>query len=209
MVLVTPSQTITSYHPLLSHIALKMVGSMADAEDIVQDTYLKWLSIDQDKIKNAKAYLTKAVTNNCIDHLNSLKKRKEEYLENFNLGEIIDKYIDFNLGKFDLDNEIAAALNVLHKKLEPLEKAIFILREVFDFEYDDLQALFNKKKDNCRQIFCRAKEKLNQKTQDLKKEINFPANFLNNFTEACAFGVPADFLNVLKVEIAAKLKPSI
>ncbi len=209
MVLVIPSQTITSYHPLLSHIALKMVGSMADAEDIVQDTYLRWLSIDQNKVKNVKAYLTKAVTNNCIDHLNSLKKRKEEYLENFNLGEVIDKYIDFDLSKFDLDSEIAAALNVLHKKLEPLEKAIFILREVFDFEYDDLQVLFDKKKDNCRQIFCRAKEKLSQKTKDLKNEIIFPANFLNNFTEACASGVPADFLNVLKVEIAAKLKPSI
>jgi len=177
---------------------------MADAEDIVQDTYLKWLSIDQNKIKNAKAYLTKAVTNNCIDHLNSLKKRKEEYFENFNLGELIDKYIDFDLSKFDLDHEIAAALDVLHKKLEPLEKAIFILREIFDFEYDDLQALFDKKKDNCRQIFCRAKEKLNQKTRNLKKEIAFPTNFLNNFTDACASGVPADFLIELKKEIAAK-----
>ena len=203
--ILTPSQTITSYHPLLSNIALKMVGSLADAEDIVQDTYLKWLSIDQKKIQNTKAYLIKAVTNNCLNHLNSLKKKKEEYLENFNLGEMIDKYMDFDLGKFDLDNEITAALNVVHKKLEPLEKAIFILREVFDFEYDDLQALFDKKKDNCRQIFCRAKEKLNQKTKSLKVEIALPKNFLNNFTDACALGVPADFLNDLKKDIAVKL----
>ena len=204
--ILTTAQTITSYHPLLSNIARKMVGSLADAEDIVQDTYLKWLTVDQDRIQNTKAYLVKAVTNNCINHLNSLKRKKEEYLENFNPGEMIDKYIDFDRAKFDLDNEIAAALQVVHKKLEPLEKAIFLLREVFDFEYDDLQALFDKKKDNCRQIFCRAKEKLNQKTQKFKKEISLPSNFLDNFTEACALGVPSDFLNDLKNEISAKLK---
>jgi RNA polymerase sigma-70 factor (ECF subfamily) len=185
-----------------------MVGSMADAEDIVQDTYLRWLSIDQEKIKNTKAYLIKAVTNNCINHLNSLKIKKEEYLENFKLGEMIDKYIDFDLGKLDLDFEIASALNVVHKKLEPLEKAIFLLREVFDFEYDELQALFDKKRDNCRQIFCRAKDKLNQKTRGLKMEINLPSNFITKFTEACALGVPSDFLNDLKKEITVKLNSS-
>lgn len=207
--IVTPAQTIQSYQPLLANIARKMVGSMADAEDIVQDTFLKWLSIDQNRIQNTKAYLIKAVTNNCINHLNSLKRKKEEYLENFNPSEMLDKYIDFDLGKFDLENEIAAALSVVHKKLEPLEKAIFILREVFDFEYDDLQALFDKKKDNCRQIFCRAKEKLNQRTQQLKKEMSLPSNFIDNFTEACANGVPSHFLADLKNEIAPKLKLSI
>ncbi len=179
---------------------------MADAEDIVQDTYLKWLSIDQNKILNTKAYLIKAVTNNCLNHINSLRRKKEECLEHLNLAGMIDKYKEFDLGKFDLNNEVAAALNVVHKKLEPLEKAIFILREVFDFEYEELQSIFDKKKENCRQIFCRAKEKLNKKTRNLKLEIALPADFISNFTEACDLGVPADFLNDLKKEIAAKLK---
>ena len=183
-----------------------MVGSLADAEDIVQDTYLKWLSIDHQKIQNTKAYLIKAVTNNCLNHLKALKKKKEEYLENLNLAELVDKYIDIDTGKIDLDCEIKAALNLLHKKLEPIEKAIFILREVFDFEYDDLQTLFDKKKDNCRQIFCRSKEKLNQTTRDLKQDLTVPANFLSNFVDACSFGVPAEFIGDLKKEIAEKLK---
>lgn len=191
---------------MLSTIAQKMVGSLADAEDIVQDTYLKWLTIDQNKINNTKAYLIKAVTNNCINHLNSLKKKKVECLEQFNLGEMIHTCMDFELGKFDLEQEIAAAMNVVHKKLEPLEKAIFILREVFDFEYEELQALFDKKKDNCRQIFCRAKEKLNRKARNLKMELPPPPNFLANFADACAMGTPAHFINDLKKEIAAKLK---
>ena len=132
---------------------LRMVGSLADAEDIVQDTFVKWLSIDHQKIQNTKAYLIKAVTNNCLNHLNALMNKKEEYLDHLNLGEMTNKYMDFDLPRIDLETEIAAALAVVHKKLAPLERAIFLLREVFDFEYDDLQLLFDKKKDNCRQIF--------------------------------------------------------
>ena len=137
----TISQTISLYHPLLSNIAFKMLGTLADAEDIVQDTYLKWLSIDQSKIKNTKAYLIKAVTNNCLNHLNSLKAKKEEYLEHFNLADMIDARIDLDLTKLDLGIDVASALQVVHKKLEPLERAVFILREVFDYDYEDLHLI--------------------------------------------------------------------
>ena len=201
----TISQTISLYHPLLSNIAFKMLGTLADAEDIVQDTYLKWLSIDQSKIKNTKAYLIKAVTNNCLNHLNSLKAKKEEYLEHFNLADMIDARIDLDLTKLDLGIDVASALQVVHKKLEPLERAVFILREVFDYDYEDLHLLFDKKKDNCRQIYCRAKDKLNRKTLDLKPDIGLPHNFLKQFKEACSIGVPADFMDTLKKEISCKL----
>ena len=183
-----------------------MVGSLADAEDIVQDTYLKWLSIDHRKIKNTKSYLIKAVTNNCINHLNSLKRKKEEYLDTVDLGNLFDRYFHFEFDKLDLEHEVRGALQLLHKKLEPLERAIFILREVFDFDYDDLQALFGKKQDNCRQIFCRAKEKLQRGTQNLKNDITLPADFLHHFTNACRLGVCSNFLHDLKNDVAAKLK---
>ncbi len=185
-----------------------MVGSLADAEDIVQDTFVKWLSIDHQKIQNTKAYLIKAVTNNCINHLNTLVHKREQYLDHFNLGEMAHRYMDFDLSKIDLDTEIAAALAVVHKKLAPLERAIFLLREVFDFEYEDLQFLFDKKKDNCRQIFSRAKEKLNKTTSDLKIDISIPSNILGNFANACKLGVSADFLNDLKKDVALKLNSS-
>lgn len=180
-----------------------MVGSLADAEDIVQDTFMKWLSIDHQKIQNTKAYLVKAVTNNCINHLNSILKKKEEYLDQFKLAEI--KYWDLDLVKFDLETEIEAALLIVHKKLAPLERAIFLLREVFDYEYEDIQALLDKKKENCRQIFSRAKAKLDQSTRDIRIDIPNQSTFFNNFTQACKLGAPAEFLNDLKKDIVAKL----
>ncbi|MBE63349.1 MAG: RNA polymerase subunit sigma, partial [Flammeovirgaceae bacterium] len=90
---------------------------MHDAEDMVQDAFLRYLSVDQQKIVNAKAYLIKSVTNNCLNHLNSLKEKKKDYLESVKLPDLFEK-IDFS--HLDLKQELNSALNVLHKKLGPL-----------------------------------------------------------------------------------------
>lgn len=200
----TDSQTIALYRPMLQSIAMRMVGSVADAEDIVHDTLLKWLSIDEQKINNTKSYLIKAVTNNCINHLNTLKRKKDECIENLSQSDLVEWYRETDFAKFDLENEVSEALNIIHKKLEPIEKGVYILREVFNVEYEELQEIFDKKKDNCRQLFSRAKEKLQQETSKIKIELHPPA-FLENFKKACDLGHSGDFIQELKQEIAAKL----
>ncbi|MFT5641264.1 MAG: RNA polymerase sigma factor (sigma-70 family) [Cyclobacteriaceae bacterium] len=157
-----PSSAINLYQPMLQALAYRMVGCMHDAEDIVQDTFLKYLTIDQSKIENTKAYLIKSVTNNCLNHLNSFKQKKKDYLESVKMPDLFEK-IDFS--HMDIKHEISAAMQVLHKKLGPLERGIFLLREGFDFEYDELQKIFDKKKDHCRQLVSRAKEKLAKETE--------------------------------------------
>lgn len=156
------SATIALYQPILQSIAVKIVGSIHDAEDIVQDTFLKYLSTDNSKIENIKAYLIKSVTNRSLNHVNASKQKKKDYLESVKLPELFEK-IDFS--HLDLKEEVTTALNILHKKLGPLERGLFLLREGFDFEYDELQDIFNKKKDHCRQLVCRAKEKLSKETE--------------------------------------------
>ena len=156
------SATIALYQPVLHSIAVRIVGSIHDAEDIVQDTFLKYLSMDTSKIENIKAYLVKSVTNRSLNHINAAKQRKNDYLESIKLPELFEK-IDFS--HLDLKEELTTALNVLHKKLGPLERGLFLLREGFDFEYDELQEIFDKKKDHCRQLVCRAKEKLSKETE--------------------------------------------
>ncbi|MTI40531.1 sigma-70 family RNA polymerase sigma factor [Fulvivirga lutimaris] len=197
------SQAITIYQPMLQSIAQRMLGSIADAEDIVQDTLLKWLTIDTEKIKNTKAYLIKSVTNNCINHLNTIKRKKDECLESINPKEFIDKYREKELFHFDFENEMSSALNVIHKKLEPLEKSIYVLREFFDVEYDELQVLFNKKKDNCRKLFSRAKDKLNQETTKVKGEIS-NTTFFERFKNACHLENPAELIQHFIEELQTK-----
>ncbi|MTI20500.1 sigma-70 family RNA polymerase sigma factor [Fulvivirga sp. RKSG066] len=194
------SQTIALYQPLLQSIAYKMVGSLADAEDIVQDTLMKWLTIDTKKINNTKAYLITSVKNNCLNHIEKIKRTRDECLQNLNPADLIDWYKEKEFFNFDLDNEVSAALTVLHKKLEPIERGIFVLRELFDFDYDELQSIFDKKKDNCRKLLSRAKEKLSQETS---KENVTDQSFFSSFKKACNIGPTHDFIDKVKKEISA------
>ncbi|MEQ8471885.1 MAG: sigma-70 family RNA polymerase sigma factor [Marinoscillum sp.] len=185
-----PSNTIALYQPMLQSIAYRMVGCMHDAEDMVQDAYLKYLSVDPEKIQNTKAYLIRVVTNNCLNHLNSLKQKKKDYLDSVKLPEMFDK-IDFS--HLDLKQEIQSALDLLHKKLGPLERGLFLLREGFDFDYDELQQIFDKKKDHCRQLVCRAKEKLSKETERFTYSFD-SQKYFEAVKKACAEGSFTDLI---------------
>ncbi|MEM8894137.1 MAG: sigma-70 family RNA polymerase sigma factor [Bacteroidota bacterium] len=201
----THTQTIALYRPLLYSIAIRMVGCIHDAEDIVQDTFLKYLSVDKTKIENTKAYLVRAVTNNCINHLNAFNQKKKEYIETWQNLEISDI---INFDSFDLENEISSALAAIHKKLEPAEKAIFLMREVFDYEYDELQEIFEKKKDHCRQIVSRAKEKISLDKIKFKIDLPNHKKLLESFNNACSFGDPEELIANLNREIEERKKLS-
>lgn len=199
------SAAIGQYQPLLYSIALRMVGSLEDAEDIVQDTYLKWLSTDRSQIQNTKSYLVKAVTNNCINHLNNFKKKRDSFFANIQSESLIEKYKSTEFPSFDLETEISEALAVLHKKLEPMEKAVFLLREVFELEYDELTELLDQKKENCRQMLCRARQKLQKDTKNLKFDMKWNGQFAESFRKAANFGKFNELVNDLSKEIEARL----
>jgi len=198
---VTQAQTIALYHPMLHGIAMRIVRCKADAEDIVQDTFLKWLSIDRQKIRNTKAYLIKSVTNACLNHLEALKRKKEEYLEGIHLPEILNKFKELDFSHIDLHVDMQAALKVIHSKLEPLERAVFVLREVFNFDYEALQEVLEKKKEHCRQLFSRAKKKIDDET--LKINFDWPAKpqWVENFSKACEMGFSSDLIKSLKGDV--------
>lgn len=197
------AQTISRYQPLLHQIAYNLVRCKEDAEDIVQETFLKWLTIDQQKIENTKAYLIRAVTNNCLNHLNTLRRKKESYVESLNNIEIVQKLKEVN---FDLDIDLKAAFKLMQVKLQPLERAVFVLKEVFDFNYEDIQEALDKKKEHCRQLFCRAKKKLGEETSKIHIEFPDKAHLLESFRNACDLGQAADFIGELKKDISSAIR---
>ncbi len=180
------AQAISLYQPLLQSIAYNLVRCKADAEDIVQETFLKWLNAEQEKIKNIKAYLITAVTNNCLNHIHALKRKKEEYLESVHLPEFFLSIKDISLTRVDLDVYVENAMKVLHQKLEPLERAVFLMKEVLDFDYSSIQKTLDKKKDHCRQLLSRAKKKLADESAKIHSTIPSPSNLLDSFKKACA-----------------------
>lgn len=196
------AQTIALYQPTLKAIAFNLVRSRADAEDIVQETFLKWLTIDANKIQNTKAYLITAVRNNCINHINALKKKKEEYLDTINVSEFLLRFKENNFSHLDLETDLANAFKVIQSRLEPLERAVYLLKEVFDFDYEALQEALDKKKAHCRQLVCRAKKKLSEETSKMHFELPDPSRLLASFRKACDMGNATEFVLDLKRDIS-------
>lgn len=200
------AQAIVLYQPTLTSIAYNLLRSKADAEDVVQETFLKWLTIDSEKIENTKAYLIKAVTNNCLNHLNSLRKKKEEYLDSINVSEFIHRFKENNFSHLDLEADLAKAFRVIQAKLEPLERAVYLLKEVFDFDYEALQEALDKKKDHCRQLVCRAKKKLSDQTSKMHFDLPDATQLMASFRKACDMGNAAEFVQDLKKDISSTLQ---
>lgn len=199
------AQTIALYQPTLHAIAMKLLRCKADAEDIVQETFIKWLDVEHEKIKNTKAYLVRAVTNNCLNHLEALKKKKEEYLESFHWPHFIEKFRDSDFTHIDLENKLTRAFHVLQHKLEPLERAVYVLKEAFDFDYKAIQELLDKKQDHCRQLFCRARKKLEQEKERLNAAIHEKTALMKSFTESCDMGHASQFIAELRNDITSAL----
>lgn len=202
-------QTIALYQPTLHAIAMKLLKCKADAEDIVQETFIKWLHAEHEKIQNTKAYLIKAVTNNCLNHLQALKKKKEEYVDNIHWPEFVEKLMDSEFYQIDVEAKLNNVFHVLQHKLEPLERAVFVLKEAFDFDYKALQELLDKKQDHCRQLFCRAKKKINLEKERLNLAISEKTALMKSFKESCDLGHAAEFIAHIKKDITTAFEKKI
>ncbi len=204
---VKQEEIIAQYQPLLQSIASKILGSTEDAKDVVQDTFLKWLSVDRSNIDNTKAYLIRSVKNNALSHLESLKNKKEEFNINIDIIDKLDNwYKETEFPKIDIENELAAALFILQMKLEPLERAVFLMKEVFNFDYETIQETLEKRKDHLRQLVSRAKKKLAMDKENFSFPVIKKPEFINSVVKACDLGSFNDMIAQLKLEIASPFK---
>ncbi len=148
-----------SYRPLLYSIAYKLVGCASTAEDLVQDTFVNWLKFDTDKVKDARAYLVKSITNVSFNYLTSIKRKKEELMDSFSHS-LAGMSFSPDFSTLDLKCEITQAISQIMKKLAPAERAVFMLKELFDFDYSEVTDIVGKTSENCRKIFSRAQQNL-------------------------------------------------
>ena len=197
------SQTIALYQPTLQRIAYNLVRCKQDAEDIVQDTFVKWLNSESSKIENTKAYLIAAVRNNCLTHLEKLKRKKEACMEAIQNSEWMLRIKETQLANLDFDAELEKAMRVLHAKLEPLERAVYVLKEVFDVDYDALQKIVDKKKDHCRQLVCRARKKLSDEATRLQQGLPDISTMMASFRKSCELGNAREMINALKKDLSS------
>jgi len=186
---------------LLFSMAYNMLGNIDEAEDIVQETFLKWMEITTDEIVHAKAYLVKIVTNKCINYLNSSRVRREEYVGIWLPEPLVNFGADNTHSKIEAYHALSIGILVLLEKLTAQERAIFLLREIFSYDYAELAEIFDKTEDNCRQILKRAKENLGRDVKRFEVDLKVHEKMLNNFLDACAQGSMMDLIELLKEDI--------
>ena len=141
--------------PLLFSIAYRMLGSVADAEDLVQDTYLKWRAEPRDDVASPKHYLTTAITRQAINHLQSARVRRERYVGPWLPEPVLTSAMR---DPVELAESLTVAFLVMLESLSPIERAVFLLSEVFDYSMSEIADVTGKSVANCRQILHRARE---------------------------------------------------
>lgn len=137
--------------PRLTRIAYRMLGSVADAEDIVQEAFIRWLATDRDSVRDAEGFLRRVVTRLCLDLLKSAHRRRASYVGPWLPEPIVEAEAP------DVDDDITLPLMLALERLSPLERAAFLLHDVFGVDFDEVAATIKREPAAVRQLVSRAR----------------------------------------------------
>lgn len=144
-------ETFSRLKPRLTRIAYRMLGSVAEAEDIVQEGFIRWHQTDKSNVRSEEAFLVSVVTRLCLDHLKSARVRREKYV-----GDWLPEPI-FNPAEEECEDDITLTLMVALERLSPLERAAFLLHDVFGQDFKQIAETIDRDAATCRQLASRAR----------------------------------------------------
>jgi len=152
----------TEYRPLMFSIAYRMTGSVSDAEDIVQEAFLRAAKAKDTRADSPKSYLAAITTRLAIDHLRSARVRRESYVGTWLPEPLLGEDPPGPAELAETSDSLSMAFLVLLESLSPAERAVLLLREVFGYEYKEIADITAKNEPACRQIFARARRRINE-----------------------------------------------
>ena len=141
-----------SVRPRLFAVAYRMLGSVADAEDILQEAYLRWQSVSQDDVRDVTGYLVRVVTRLCLDQLKSARVKRETYT-----GAWLPEPLLTEDPTERIDHDVSVALLLALERLTPLERAAFLLHDVFGDSHEEVANALDRSPSACRQLVSRAR----------------------------------------------------
>ena len=158
-----PLSLFEEHRQLLFSIAYRMLGTVMDAQDMVQNTYLRWQESSPDELRSPRAWLTTVVTRLCINHLQLARVQRETYVGPWLPEPIVEEGGGNPVENAQLADSLSLAFLVLLETLTPTERAVFILREGFDCEFSEIAGIVEKSETNCRQILTRARKRIDER----------------------------------------------
>lgn len=180
----------------LAGIAYGMLGSVMEAEDVVQDAYLRWRGVDTGKIDSPDAYLTTITTRLAIDRLKSARARRERYVGPWLPEPMVTSQAEDPAAIVLEAESLSMALLAALEKLNPVERAVLLLREVFDMDYAEISPIVDKSPANCRQIASRARDKAGdqgRRTTAAPSDFEIIMRYVDRVSQGDVEGVAAVF----------------
>jgi RNA polymerase sigma-70 factor (ECF subfamily) len=197
-------ESFETYRSYLFAIAYRMLGSAMDAEDMVQETYLRYQGTPPETIGSLKAFLTTIISRLCIDQLHLAHRTREQYLGPWLPEPIITAATLQEISpeeRVDREESISMAFLLLLEELQPVERAVFLLREVFDYDYAEIATFLGKSEVACRQWFSRAKKHLADHRPRFTTPPETQKRMLTSFQRALQAGEMTSLMNLLAEDV--------
>ncbi|MFD8146340.1 RNA polymerase sigma-70 factor [Streptomyces sp. NPDC059708] len=193
------TEVFVAHRNLLFTVAYEMLGSAADAEDVLQETWLRWVDVDLTQIREQRAYLVRITTRQALNRLRSLQRRKESYVGQW-LPEPLLTTPDV-AEDAELAESVSMAMMLVLETLAPTERAVFVLREVFDFGYEEIAATVDKTPAAVRQIAHRARKHVDARRPRQAVPRSAASAAVESFLRAVETGDPQTLLDVLAPDV--------
>ncbi|MFF8713509.1 RNA polymerase sigma-70 factor [Streptomyces sp. NPDC015184] len=193
------TEAFVAHRNLLFTVAYEMLGSAADAEDVLQETWLRWVEVDLDQVRDQRAYLVRITTRQALNRLRTLSRRKEAYVGPW-LPEPVLTAPDV-AEDVELAESVSMALMLVLETLSPTERAVFVLREVFDVDYDEIAAAVDKTPAAVRQIAHRARRHVDARRPRAAVSASVSRAAVDSFRRALETGDLQGLLDVLAPDV--------
>lgn len=177
-------------------IAYRMLGSVAEAEDVVQEAFLRWQSVDQQEVRSERALLSTIVTRLCLDHAKRASTQRETY---------VGPWLPEPIATDDsVDREsISLAFLTLLESLTPVERAAYLLHEVFDYSHAEIAEIVGRSEETCRQLVSRARKAIRERRPRFAPSREAHRKLIEGFASACAAGDLGGLEQLLAEEVTA------
>jgi RNA polymerase sigma-70 factor, ECF subfamily len=192
----------SQFRTLTFSIAYRMLGSVAEAEDIVQEAFLRLHTAQTDgvNIESPRAYLAAITTRLAIDHLRSARVRRESYVGTWLPEPVVDEKEPAIVLQTEMGESLSMAFLLILESLSPIERAVFLLREVFDYEYSEVSQIVEKSEVNCRQVFARAKRHIDSGKPRFEVSAEKRTELAQRFISACQSGDLSSLVDLLATD---------
>ena len=189
--------TYEELRPLLFSIAYRMTGSVGDAEDLVHDAFIRFHRADREQVDSPRAYLTTIVTRLAIDHLRSARVRRETYVGEWLPEPVVSEGDD----PAETVDALSLAFLVVLETLSPVERAVFLLRDVFGYDYAEIARIVGKTESNCRQIAARARRHVEARRPRFETSREQREELADRFFAACVDGDTRSLVDLLAGDV--------